>query len=144
MPRKIEETNEEEMKALPYRHAIGKLMYAMIGTRLDIAYAVSKMSQFMTNYGKQHWTAVKRIFRYLNSTKEYYLKLSGTHLIGYSDSDWAGDKDDRKSTSLQKVREKMKIRYDAHHRKVEKFEPGEQVYVRASNKPGAGQDMYSS
>ena len=78
VPQKIQEPNEEEMKEIPYRQAIGKLMYAMIGTRPDIAYAVSKLSQYMKNYGKQHWTAVKRIFRYLNGTKEYYLKLYGS------------------------------------------------------------------
>jgi len=43
-------------------------MYAMICTRSDLAYAVSTISRFMSNPGKQHWEAVKWVLRYLRGT----------------------------------------------------------------------------
>jgi len=49
----------EEMEHIPYQSAIGSLMYLMLGTRPDIAYAVGALSQFNNCYGKQHWQAVK-------------------------------------------------------------------------------------
>ena len=54
------------------------------------------------NPTNQHWTAVKRILRYLNGTKELGLLYNSGEMkdcVGYSDADWAGDLDDRKSTS---------------------------------------------
>ena len=52
-----------------YRSAIGLLMYVAIGTRPDISFAVQHLSQFMSNPGPAHWTAVKRVFQYLNGTR---------------------------------------------------------------------------
>ena len=55
-------TQEEEecMSRVPYASAVGSLMYAMVYTRPDIAHAVGLLSWFMSNLGKEHWTAVKR------------------------------------------------------------------------------------
>ena len=50
---------EEEMSRVPYASAVGSLMYAMVCTKLDLAYAVSTISQFMSNQRKQHWKVVK-------------------------------------------------------------------------------------
>lgn len=47
------------MRKIPYSNAVGSLMYAMIGTRPDIAYGVSLVSRFMTKPSKEHWNAVK-------------------------------------------------------------------------------------
>ncbi|GKV32746.1 hypothetical protein SLEP1_g41331 [Rubroshorea leprosula] len=55
----------EYMKNVPYASAVGSLMYAMVCTRPDIAHAVGVVSRFLSNPGKQHWAAVKWIFRYL-------------------------------------------------------------------------------
>jgi hypothetical protein len=98
-PTSVEE--EEEMKNVPYQSAIGSLMYAMLGTRPDIAYAVGAVSQYSSNPGRSHWTAVKRIFRYLKGTTNYALEYeaSDSKLVGYSDADWAGNIDDRRSTT---------------------------------------------
>jgi hypothetical protein len=81
-----------------YQSAIGSLMYAMLGTRPDIAFAVGLVSQFSTNPGQAHWTAVKRVFRYLRHTNGFGIcyGLSFT-TEGYSDADW-GAGEDRKST----------------------------------------------
>ncbi|UYV68055.1 hypothetical protein LAZ67_5002921 [Cordylochernes scorpioides] len=93
----------EEMNKIPYRQTIGSLMYLMTGTRPDIAYAVSRVSQFMNNPGPSHWTAVMKIFGYLKATKNISICFGGssctTTLIGFSDADFAGDLDTRKSNT---------------------------------------------
>ena len=91
-----------EMQGVPYAQLIGSLMYAMLGTRPDLAYPVSFLSQFLINPGKCHWSAAKRVLRFLKFTLEYRLtySASGNHdIVGYSDSDWGGDLASRKSTS---------------------------------------------
>ena len=65
----------EEMKRVPYREAMGSLMYAVVGTRPDIAYAVSYLARFMANPGYRHWEAVKCVIRYLKGTKDAKLIL---------------------------------------------------------------------
>jgi transposase InsO family protein len=92
------------MAAVPYRSAVGSLMYAMVATRPDIAAAVGAVSRFAENPGHQHWLAVKRIMRYLRGTSDWALHVGGTGaggvtLQGYSDADWAGDLDTRRSTT---------------------------------------------
>jgi hypothetical protein len=56
---------EEDMSHVPYESVVGSLMYAMVCTRPDIAHAVGVLSRYMSKPGKEHWTAVKRVFRYL-------------------------------------------------------------------------------
>ena len=56
-----------------YQSAVGSLMYAMLGTRPDIAYAVLVVSRFSSNPTKAHVGAVKRIFRYLRATVHWQL-----------------------------------------------------------------------
>ena len=84
-----------------YQKAVGSLMYAMLGTRPDIAFAVSAVSRYAARPTQQHRSAVQRIFRYLRKTINYVLVFRGelAALVGYTDSDWAGDLDTRRSTS---------------------------------------------
>ena len=85
-----------------YQMAIGSLTYAALCTRPDISAAVGVMSQFMSNPNTSHWIGVKRILRYLRGTSRYglvYYGNGGSELIGYSDADWAGDINTRRSTS---------------------------------------------
>jgi hypothetical protein len=87
----------------PYREAVGSLIYAMVATRPDLAFAVGLVSRYMHEPKQSHWEAVKRILRYLQSTADYGI-LYGTSkreydIMGYSDSDWGNDLDDAKSTS---------------------------------------------
>ena len=86
---------------LNYQSAVGSLMYAMLGTRPDIAFAVSVVSRYASNPDEAHWKAVKRIFRYLSGTKDWHLVFRGAlkPLSGYTDADWVGDQDTRRSTS---------------------------------------------
>ncbi len=90
-----------EMEGVPYKAAVGSLMYAMVGTRPDLAFAVSTVSQFMAKAGPPHWMAVKRIMRYLKGTLDLKLSLGGNDIAlrGFCDADWAGDTNDRRSTT---------------------------------------------
>lgn len=85
---------------VPYAMAIGSLMYAATGTRPDITYAVQHLAQFTSHPSNAHWTAVKRVFRYMKGT---HINITlGTSsdltLTGYCDVDWA-QLHDRRSTS---------------------------------------------
>ena len=66
-------TEDNKPVDVPYREAVGALMHLMCATRPDIAFAVGMVSRFMENPQDVHWTAVKRIFRYLQGTKTYYV-----------------------------------------------------------------------
>jgi hypothetical protein len=94
---------EHEMKQYPYLQALGSLMYLMVGTRPDLAFSLSVLSQYSTKYTKFHWDAIVRVFRYLQYSKDLVLRYDGDNLdeplYGFSDSDWAGDKETRRSTS---------------------------------------------
>ena len=86
----------------PFREAVGALMHLMTATRPDIAFAVGYVSRFMENPQVEHWMAVKRILRYLQGTKSHSICFKTDNKVdfcGYSDADWAGDHEDRKSTS---------------------------------------------
>lgn len=56
------------MQKMPYSNAIGSIMHTMVCCRLDLAYAMSVISRFMTNPGKPHWVATKWVLRYLCGT----------------------------------------------------------------------------
>ncbi|KAJ0797294.1 putative RNA-directed DNA polymerase [Helianthus annuus] len=91
----------EDMDKVPYASAVGSLMYAMVCTRPDIAHAVGVVSRFLSNPGKKHWEAVKWIFRYLRGSSKLGITFGNEEpmLVGYTDSDLAGNKDNMKSTS---------------------------------------------
>ena len=84
-----------------YQSAVGALLYLSTRTRPDLCYAVSNVARFCTKPTKVHWQAIKRIFRYLRGTSNLGILYSNeyTGCFGYSDADWAGDLNDRKSTS---------------------------------------------
>jgi hypothetical protein len=89
----------EYMSRVPYSSAVGSLMYAMVCSCPDLSYAMSLVSRYMANPGKEHWKAVQWIFRYLRGTADACLKFGRTDkgLIGYVDSDYAADLDKRRS-----------------------------------------------
>jgi hypothetical protein len=89
------------MHGVPYKEAVGSLMYAMVAIRADLAFAVSVVSQFMATPDPTNWAAVKRIMRYLKGTLEVKLCLGGGDIImkGYCNADWGGDVNTRKSTT---------------------------------------------
>ena len=74
---------------------------AMLSTRPDVALALSLMSRFQSNPGKDHWTAVKNILKYLKYTKDMFLVYGGCEeelgVTGYVDASFCTDPDDSKS-----------------------------------------------
>jgi hypothetical protein len=107
------------MESVPYRSAVGSLLYAAVCTRPDMANAVRCVSRYMHNPGEEHWAACKRIMRYIKGTLGYRLSYSfggGSEgaltagdgemaagaeapLVGYCDADYAGDVDRSRSTT---------------------------------------------
>src|SRR6201992_3423355 len=95
----------EEMRNVPYAHAVGSLLYLAISTRPDIAYTVGVLGRFNANPGVAHWNAVKHLFRYLKGTLDWELVFTPDKdfslqdpFQAFTDSDHGGDKDTGKST----------------------------------------------
>lgn len=88
---------------IPFREAVGSLMFLATVSRPDIAYAVNAVSRHLNCYNDSHWQAVKRIFRYLLRTPNlgilYGNSEKGLQLEGYSDADYASDLATRRSTT---------------------------------------------
>lgn len=96
---KFNENTEVEMDC-PYQQAIGSLLYVAQGTRPDISYVINALSRFNKEPRSEHWSAIKRVMRYLQGTKDYkltYTKSGNRKITGYCDADWASDARDRKS-----------------------------------------------
>ena len=98
-------TSEEEkndMANVPYREAVGCLLYLSITCRPDISFAVSQVAKFCQKPGRAHWNAVKKIIAYLSGTTQrgiVFEKKEGPPIFGYTDADYGGDLDNRYSTS---------------------------------------------
>ena len=83
------------MHGVPYSEAIGSVLWPVVVSRPDAAYAVGILSQFIQNPGPAHWEGLKRVINYLGSTKDLWLTFGGrkeTLVEGYCDADWAGQK----------------------------------------------------
>ncbi|XP_062075382.1 secreted RxLR effector protein 161-like [Humulus lupulus] len=91
------------MNRVPYSNAVRFLMYLMVCTRPDLSYAMSLLSKYMSNPGKPHLEAMKWTLRYLLGTMDIGLTYRKQNYIlrleGYSDADYAGDRDQRRLTS---------------------------------------------
>ena len=102
-PRPKEEANSDKVKI--YQHLIGQLMYLMMGTRPDLAYAVGLLSRYSSNPSDHHFKCITRAFGYLdyyqNSTLTYRMKPDETPNIirAYTDANYAGEKSTAKLTS---------------------------------------------
>jgi hypothetical protein len=85
-----------------YQQLVGSLMYLMIRSRPDIAFAVVKMSQHMVTPNKEHYSAGMHMLWYLNGMKAMVLEFNGSSnqgIVTYSDSDWASNITDWKSVT---------------------------------------------
>ena len=101
VPGSVEES--KEMESIPYANIIGSLMYAMICTRPDISHAVSITSRYMSDFGREHWSALKWMLRYLRGAGNFGILYKGCDeteteiLQGFCDADYATNLDNRKS-----------------------------------------------
>ena len=94
-----------------YTSVVGAIMYAMLGTRPDLAFAIGQLTRFNSNPGQTHVKTLKRVLRYLKASINFQLTYghegsgssgsSGASLavVGHCDSDWGGSIDDRRSVS---------------------------------------------
>lgn len=92
------------MYPIPYSNAVGSIMYMMICTRPDLAYAISVLSRYMSNHGRLHWDALKCVLRYMKGIVDYGLMFEkvdetkgGDPLKGYVDVDFVANIDCRRS-----------------------------------------------
>jgi hypothetical protein len=97
------------MRTVPYVSAVGALMYLVIATRPDIAFAVGVLCRFMANPGPEHWKAVKHLFCYLRGTCDFCLTYkpdpSAPYLFhAYSDTDHSTNVDNGRFTSAYVVK----------------------------------------
>ncbi|GJW69691.1 zinc finger, CCHC-type containing protein [Tanacetum coccineum] len=92
---------EKAVSQLEYSRVIGCLMYAMICTRPDIAFAIGKLSRYTSNLGTQHWQAIQSVLKYLKKTIDYRLTYTGYPLVleGYTDARWISNTEDNSSIS---------------------------------------------
>src|SRR6185503_9162987 len=92
----------EQMKAVPYASAVRSLQYAQVCTRPDLSFVTRVLGRYQSNPGIEHWKMVKKALHYVRGTTGLmltYRKLETLEIEGYSYSDFAGDADDRRSTS---------------------------------------------
>ena len=84
-----------------YRQLVGSLLY-LTHSRPDLSFGVGRVSRYMQTPHESHWKAAKIILRYIRGTIQFGIHYSTGGkplLVGFTDSDWAGDLDDRKSTT---------------------------------------------
>ena len=83
-----------------YQSIVGSIMYIMLGTQPDIAYAVLVVSRYRSNPTSAYHRVVKRIFQYLKGTKDLQLTYRGDlqPLLDYTDSNWTDNHDTQRST----------------------------------------------
>jgi hypothetical protein len=102
-----EDQISEEDQAV-YRAGVGTLLYQIKYSRPDIANLVQKLSKCMDTATPAAFKEMKRVMRFISATKDFGLRIEpddpGTdkfkwNMVFYTDSDWAGDKDDRRSIS---------------------------------------------
>lgn len=88
-----------DMTGIPYREGVGMCMYLAITSRPDISYTVHRLAKYMSNPGRAHWEALKRLVRYLIGTRELWLVYGRDRmgLAGYTDADWGTSNDTRHS-----------------------------------------------
>ena len=98
---KCQDSNELADTEL-YRSIVGSLIYAMTGTRPDICYVVTLLSQYMSKPTKAHLNIAKNVLRYIKGTLNFCLRFvkcdGNVELSGCSDSDWGGSEDRRSFT----------------------------------------------
>lgn len=92
----------DTVDGIPYAELLGSIMYCSTSTRPDLSYAMSVFSRHTKAPKQAHWQGLKRVLRYLKKTNHLgllYKRVTCPRLICYTDADWAGDQETRKSIS---------------------------------------------
>jgi hypothetical protein len=129
------DSTTEEVDATQYWRLVGSLRY-LTHTRPDLAFSVGYVSQFMQRPTTEHQQAVKRIIRYVEGTLDdglYYSRCPGeAHIVGYNDSDHAGDINTSKSTSGILFFSKCLVSWQSVKQQVVTLSSCEAEYIAAS------------
>lgn len=99
--KKLNASKSKLIDPIVYRQLVGYLMY-LVNTRQNICFAMNTLNQYMVEPRRVHQVATKHVLKYLQCMVEYgprYVQYDGVQLVGYTDSDWADNVVDRKSTS---------------------------------------------
>jgi hypothetical protein len=99
--KKVRDSNSDPVDPSLYQQLIGSLMY-LVNTRPDICFVVNTLSQFQVEPRHEHWIVAKHVLIYIRGTLNYglrYTSSSDIQLHGFTDSDWAGSVEDKRSTS---------------------------------------------
>jgi len=92
---------QKQMEVISYASVVGSIMHAQICTRPNISFATRMLGRYQSNMGMEHWKVAKKVLRYLQGTKDHmltYRRSDHLKVIWYSDSDFVGCVDTRKST----------------------------------------------
>jgi hypothetical protein len=98
--RKVRDSDFDPVDPSLYRQLIGSLMY-LVNSRPEFCFVINTLSQFQVEPRHEQWTTAKHVLRYICGTLNYgltYTASSDIQLHGFTDSDWAGSAEDRKST----------------------------------------------
>ena len=129
-------TTEElaAMRHVPYHEAVGSLMYATLGTRPDICFAVQTVSRFNSKPGLTHWEAVKHIFRYLKGTRELWLAYGGAkrELVGFVDADGSMGEDRRAISGYAFIINGGAVSWSAKRQEIISLSTTESEYIAAT------------
>ena len=129
-------TTEElgAMRNIPYHEVVVSLMYATLGTRPDICFAVQTVSRFNSKPGLAHWEAVKRIFRYLKGTKELWLAYGGSkrELVGFVDADGSMGEDRRAISGYAFISNGGAVSWSAKRQEIISLSTTESEYIAAT------------
>jgi hypothetical protein len=123
------------MHDVPYHKAIGSLMWACLGTWLDIAFTVTTLSKFPQNPGPLHWEAAKHILRYLKGTKDLWLsygRLKG-ELVGYADADGSMSEDRHTINGYTFILNESTISWSCKHQEIISLSTTESKYIAATH-----------
>jgi hypothetical protein len=99
---KVKDPDSDRVDPSLYRQLIGSLMY-LVNSRPYIFFSMNTLSQFPVEPRHEHWIAAKHVLRYICGTINYglrYTAFSDIQLHGFTDSDWAGSAEDRKTLQV--------------------------------------------
>lgn len=121
---------------IPYQNLIGSLMYLSVCTRPDIAHSVNILSQFNSCYTEQHWTAAKRVLRYLKGTKSLGLKYSREEgmdkIQGFADASYASTFDRKSYTGVVFLWKGGAVSWECRKQRTVALSTAEAEYVAMS------------
>lgn len=123
------------MAKIPYQEAIGTLMYASLGTWLDITYTVQVLSKFSKNLGEALWKVVKRVFHCLKGMQELWLTYGGNgeKLEGFTDADGNMAEDCCATSGYAFIINSGTVSWSAKHQEIVTLLTTEFEYVGATH-----------